>query len=168
MRRKIMGKTSQARLDAVRKYRERYPDRVRETHRKVREKRRAKGLCLRCATKAVLGKSSCTRHLKYAAQKMSAKRLSNKMLVLETYGGPKCVCCGEKEPVFLTVDHIHGNGSAHRNKVTNGFSGSPFYRWLIRQGFPPGFQVLCHNCNHAKHILGECPHRKRKKKHVRT
>lgn len=25
-------------------------------------------------------------------------------------------------------------------------------------GWPPGYQVLCHNCNVAKRILGTCPH----------
>ena len=30
--------------------------------------------------------------------------------------------------------------------------------WLKRNDYPPGFQVLCHNCNWAKHALGRCPH----------
>lgn len=34
-----------------------------------------------------------------------------------------------------------------------------FYQWLEDNDYPPGFQTLCHNCNHAKHVLGVCPHR---------
>jgi len=34
-----------------------------------------------------------------------------------------------------------------------------FYRWLVENDFPEGFQILCHNCNFAKsHNPGGCPH----------
>jgi hypothetical protein len=42
--------------------------------------------------------------------------------------------------------------------VTN----SGVYRSLRNQGYPPGYQVLCHNCNWAKYAYGECPHQKEK------
>jgi hypothetical protein len=58
----------------------------------------------------------------------------------------------------LTIDHINGGGRQHRLQA--GVKGD-FYTWLKRNGFPPGFQVLCWNCNHAKHVLGECPHQKK-------
>ena len=32
------------------------------------------------------------------------------------YGG-ECVCCGEKEIKFLTIDHTKGNGKKHREKT---------------------------------------------------
>ena len=78
-----------------------------------------------------------------------------KYSVLGNYSGPPpaCVCCGENELGFLGIDHVKGDGAEHRKT----FSGS-IYRWLIRNGFPPGFQVLCHNCNFAKGHYGECPH----------
>jgi hypothetical protein len=28
--------------------------------------------------------------------------------------------------------------------------GSEFYRWIIEQGFPSGYQVLCGQCNYSK------------------
>ena len=34
----------------------------------------------------------------------------------------------------------------------------PIYRYLKIRGFPPGYQVLCHNCNQAKGFYGKCPH----------
>jgi hypothetical protein len=78
--------------------------------------------------------------------------------VLAAYGGAVCACCGETEDAFLTIDHINGGGRQHRLQA--GVKGD-FYAWLKRNGFPPGFQVLCWNCNHAKHVLGECPHQKK-------
>lgn len=88
--------------------------------------------------------------------------------VLEKYGD-RCACCGEQEIVFLALDHIAGNGSAERREIArtnrtftmgNGGmgAGTPFYAHLRRRGWPSGYQILCFNCNFAKHIKGECPH----------
>jgi hypothetical protein len=84
------------------------------------------------------------------------KNLRCKMEVIEAYGG-KCACCGEQEPLFLTIDHIHDNGANERRE--NKRVGDKMHRWLRRQGFPKDdFQLLCFNCNFAKHVLGQCPH----------
>lgn len=72
-------------------------------------------------------------------------------------GDIACKCCGEREVVFLSIDHINGDGAAHRRTVA---SGSSMYYWLVRNGFPPGFQVLCWNCQHAKAVKSQCPHQK--------
>lgn len=90
--------------------------------------------------------------------KLYAQKLKRE--VLTHYGGdpPKCACCGEKHLVFLTIDHIQGNGSEHRKKVCGGKGGINFYCWLRKNNYPDGFQVLCWNCNAAKSILGYCPH----------
>lgn len=73
--------------------------------------------------------------------------------VLTHYGGnpPKCVCCGEPIIEFLTVDHINGGGEKHRKQIRskNG-KKTNFYRWLIDNNFPEGYQVMCSNCNMAK------------------
>lgn len=52
------------------------------------------------------------------------------------------------------IDHINGNGSKHRKKLNN----TDMYRWLIKNKYPEGFQVLCMNCNFAKGMYGICPH----------
>ena len=78
-------------------------------------------------------------------------RLELRKQVMEHYGG-KCQCCKESNIGFLTIDHIDGGGRLHRKNIHN------LYRWLRIQGFPPGFQVLCYNCNCSKGILGACPH----------
>ena len=80
--------------------------------------------------------------------------LRRKMKVLAHYG-EVCACCGESWPVFLTMDHIDGGGNAHR-KASIG--AKVIYRWLVKNNYPPGFQVLCANCNLAKHQKKVCPH----------
>lgn len=78
-----------------------------------------------------------------------------KNLVLDHYG-KKCVCCGETNLKFLTIDHINGGGTKHRKKI----KGEKITTWLCKNNFPKGFQVLCFNCNWGKHINGGiCPHK---------
>jgi hypothetical protein len=66
-----------------------------------------------------------------------------------------CSCCGEKEMEFLTIDHTHGGGNAHRRTIGR---GTPIGLWLKKNGYPPGFSILCYNCNCAKGSSGTCPH----------
>lgn len=73
------------------------------------------------------------------------------------YGGYRCACCGEEEPLFLTLDHVNNDGSKQRRRFG---SGSRFYLRLRRNGYPPGCQVLCYNCNCGRHRNGGvCPHK---------
>ena len=73
------------------------------------------------------------------------------------YYGRECACCGEKEMMFLTIDHINGGGTKHRKKM-----GEKITTWLLRNNFPDGFQTLCFNCNWGKHINGGiCPHKQK-------
>lgn len=87
-------------------------------------------------------------------------RRNNRLKVLSHYsnGNPRCVCCGEREIAFLVIDHIRGGGNDDR-KIRG--EGTAFIISLIKEGFPPGFQVLCYNCNMAKHTEGRCPHNRR-------
>ena len=79
--------------------------------------------------------------------------------VFAAYGGYKCNCCGENEPMFLSIDHVDNNGAAERKSGLYHGSGTAFYQWLRRSGFPPGYQVLCMNCQFGKHKNGGvCPH----------
>ena len=85
----------------------------------------------------------------------NGRRQRERMIALIAYSGgkPLCRCCGEIRYEFLCIDHINGGGGRHRKQV-----GTNFYRWLAKNGFPKGFQVLCHNCNMAKGFYGKCPH----------
>lgn len=78
--------------------------------------------------------------------------------VIEHYSStepPSCACCGEDTPEFLVLDHIHGGGTAERRQF-----GRQLFAHLRRHGFPPGYQVLCANCNTAKAYRGGCPHQR--------
>jgi hypothetical protein len=79
------------------------------------------------------------------------------MDALTAYGGAVCACCGESNVKFLTIDHINGGGTAERKKIKGVCS---IYRWLKRQGYPFGYQVLCYNCNCGRAYNGGiCPHK---------
>lgn len=86
-------------------------------------------------------------------------RLKRKLECIEAYGG-KCLCCGEEETVFLTLDHVDNNGAEHRKTLGTAKSGINLYNYLKKNNFPKGFQVLCFNCNWAKSQVGGCPHSK--------
>lgn len=97
------------------------------------------------------------RHNERIRERARALRLE----VLSRYGG-SCACCGEEREPFLSIDHINGDGAEHRRAICGDWSkgsGSRVYRWLKANGFPAdGFRVLCHNCNMARAMRGECPH----------
>lgn len=75
-----------------------------------------------------------------------------KMDALGAYGS-KCVCCGESNIEFLSFDHINNDGAEHRKSVK-----SDMATWLRLNNYPPGFQILCFNCNCSKGMFGYCPH----------
>ena len=84
-------------------------------------------------------------------------RLRREAIIHYSNGANCCACCGEKHYEFLTIDHVDGNGKAHRrqNKVSG---GSSFYRWLKLNDYPLGFRILCYNCNCSFGAYGYCPH----------
>ena len=79
-------------------------------------------------------------------------------------GEPKCACCDERGILFLAIDHLNGGGGRERkeNKTRNQ------YVRLRQKGYPPGLQVLCHNCNCSLGKYGYCPHRPEEKRPVLT
>lgn len=80
-------------------------------------------------------------------------RLRLKQEVIDMYGG-ECACCGETELVFLTFDHVDGNGGG-RERI---MGGKQQLYWLRRER-RQNIQVLCFNCNFAEH-WGGCPHQR--------
>ena len=90
-----------------------------------------------------------------------SKRLSNSDV-------PCCNCCGLNEYLdFLALDHIMGRVEMDSmpELVAIGYSSTlennKLKDWIIRNNFPDGFQILCHNCNFAKGYPrnnGKCPH----------
>ncbi len=81
------------------------------------------------------------------------KLRSNKKEQVYSHYGKTCVCCGETETAFLTIDHINNDGAAHRREI----NAASIYDHIIKESYPDTFQVLCVNCNWAK-SRGGCPH----------
>ena len=88
-------------------------------------------------------------------------RQNKKLQVYNYYSNfdVKCNCCGERQIEFLALDHIYNNGGHHRRKI-----GSDIYSWIIKNNYPSIFQLLCHNCNHARGHNPDkiCPHQRQK------
>ena len=99
------------------------------------------------------------------ATTMKHDHLRDKILAFQHYGGCKCACCGETDPEFLSLDHIDSDGGAQRRSISPtgknwGWGGHHLYLLLKRKGFPPGFQVMCMNCNFGRtRNNGICPHK---------
>lgn len=64
--------------------------------------------------------------------------------------GGKCGACGFYHPLAMQVDHVNGDGAAHRRSMTNTHP-----RTLLRLVLesPAEFQLLCANCNAIKRIV---------------
>jgi len=60
--------------------------------------------------------------------------------------------------VFLTIDHVNGDGAELRRTLKGAETGVRLLRRLRDLGYPPEYTILCFNCNLAKSIRGECPH----------
>jgi hypothetical protein len=111
------------------------------------------GVCNRC--RALKFYREHKEHCKEVQRNLDRARRKK---VLVYYSGivPKCACCGIEQYEFLSLDHINGGGYKHRKEIGN--FGRNFYKWIIKNNFPSGFRVLCHNCNLAKGFYGKCPH----------
>jgi hypothetical protein len=133
------------------------------------QQRRASGLCVWCGeVSAVSGRSKCAAHLHQSnANNRRTEKPRTKeerkaywdaltREVLAAYGD-SCKCCGESEPLLLTIDHIANDGKQHRTEVGGSHS---FYLWLRRNKYPQDrFQCLCFSCNMGKFRNGGvCPH----------
>lgn len=133
--------------------------------------------CVDCQVPVDSG-SRCEVHKKAHRERYHANRVENaktakerrqrlKLAAFHAYGGPKCMCCGEDHLEFLSIDHLDGAGAEHRRALikekgwkskTGNMCGHHFYLWLKQQGYPPGFRVLCMNCNFSIAKFGYCPH----------
>lgn len=90
-------------------------------------------------------------------QKLVQKKYKGE--VLSHYGG-QCACCAENNISFLTIDHIDDNGKEHKGNGKHRYKGEILYRFLIKNNYPKGIQVLCFNCNIGKrNNNGTCPHK---------
>lgn len=95
-------------------------------------------------------------------------RANLRLEVLNAYGGPICICCGERELMFLTLDHARNDGAAFRKELEARKGrkiNMDLYRVLKAEGFPQdrGIRVLCWNCNCGRaRNQGICPHEEKR------
>lgn len=129
-------------------------ERSRLHHAKHKAECIAKGLCYYCGHKARKDKTLCLScSIKHSKNTLILYN-RNKELVYKHYGN-KCKCCGETNPLFLSIDHINNDGSHHRKTFSISLS-----TWLVHNNFPKDFQLLCYNCNMGKaRNGGVCPHK---------
>lgn len=83
-------------------------------------------------------------------------QMRERIIVLQYYsqGYMCCELCKEDDIDVLTIDHILGNDVSHRKEIGGkNSSGGKTYHWLIKNGFPAGFRVLCWNCNRKEKLL---------------
>jgi len=102
-------------------------------------------------------------HPEKVREKQFRVRKRAKYEAFVAYGGPACMCCGEAEFEFLTIEHTRGDGAAHRKTLASGGRGigSWFYTWLRQHEYPDdlGLEVLCSNCQRGRaYNCGVCPH----------
>ena len=100
-------------------------------------------------------KGGISRICKNCSNEYHIKRyLERKMIVINHYTQGKNTCmwyegCNISDPDMLAIDHINNDGAKHRRKT--GKVNVP--QWIIKNNFPEGFQILCHNHNYKKELL---------------
>ncbi len=134
---------------------------------RYRERSIKAGLCLICfkATPENPNHRHCDACLAIHNKRTRDYKARIKVLCFNAYGGCRCVCCGETQITFLSIDHVHNNGAEHRRtlgKHRGAGGGHSFYLHLKKNNWPPGYQVLCFNCQWGKQICGVCPHQQNK------
>lgn len=85
------------------------------------------------------------------------RNLRIKCLQHYSHGAMSCACCGEANIEFLALDHINGGGNKER-KMSGRKGTIGLAQYLIKNGFPDGYRVLCHNCNQSLGAYKYCPH----------
>lgn len=68
-----------------------------------------------------------------------------RLKALRAYGD-RCINCGITDERVLCIDHVIPIGKKR-------IPGPRFYYWLIKNNYPNGYQILCHNCNHLKAVI---------------
>jgi hypothetical protein len=68
----------------------------------------------------------------------------------------KCRNCGYSDVRALCLDHINNDGAKYRKEKYNdsrqGGGTIDLFNYLRKNNYPSGYQVLCWNCNHIKHL----------------
>jgi hypothetical protein len=127
-------------------------------------RRRAKwwAECTKCFNRKTVDQHAWGKHVsRCACQRLLMPRLyrdaERKCKVLTHYGPNQSLrCCWEGCTVedidMLSLDHINNDGNVHRKSAGDAI-GRGLYKWIIRNGYPAGFQTLCMNHQFKKAAL---------------
>ena len=96
----------------------------------------------------------CTKCVKRTNKRRGVKRSREKLFKCL---GNKCVVCGENDPIYFHVDHINNDGHTDRYRSV---------RYIDYKENPHRFQLMCANCNWAKHMNGGKIYKPKKKRKV--
>ena len=91
--------------------------------------------------------------------KVQNEKRKQRGILIDMLGG-KCVCCGENDPMYLQIDHVNNDGHLDKKQGDNRRSIDKYLE------LPEKFQLLCANCNHAKHKNGGKLYKPKKKRKV--
>lgn len=129
-------------------YRERHKDKIKSTKHEYYLEHRDETIQRVC-------QYAKDNRLQHNARGTKAKnKLKLEVFSVYSCGDFKCKHCDETETGVLTVDHVNGDGAEHRREIgLTASCGSNFYRWLKRNNYPEGFQILCYNCQYRKRML---------------
>jgi hypothetical protein len=84
---------------------------------------------------------------KIARQAGKRRRVERDREAVLAHYGPRCIHCGIEDPLVLTIDHENQDGKNHVNSNGTRYMADKLRRWLVVNKFPPGFRILCFNCN---------------------
>ena len=147
----LMAQCKTCVLERTKKYQNEHKDKCKERSRRYREDHyeeiRKREIKYKEDHKEQLSEYRNT-HKNQIHIKNTEYRTELKELVINHYGG-KCAVCGETHLAFLNIDHIHNDGSFHKSQIGGSCN---LYSNIVKDGFPPGYQVLCWNHNWLKHL----------------
>lgn len=110
------------------------------------------------AKRHILNTKYKMRHPERIREQLRDNRQKVKAVVIAHYApSNSCAVCKTNDMRTLTIHHINNGGSQDRKRRG---VGDTFYRSVIKDSFPEGYQVLCMNCNFRSRLadLNETRH----------
>lgn len=117
---------------------------------KWQQENMAKGLCPLCGKSPTDNRITCQTCRDRINTRQKRRFVEQREQIFAHYGSA-CECCGEDRTPFLAIDHTeNASREGDQRNLTE---------WVVRNNFPPGFRILCHNCNMATRWGKSCPHK---------
>lgn len=127
-----------------------------ERVKKQKARFREEGRCVRCGAARDLKERLQCAKCREKSPKVAQQQYRKQREAVFSHYGWSCICCGETEPLFLAIDHGPGAPSRKDNPKQK----INLTKWVVDNGFPAGFRILCHNCNMSTRYGRTCPHQR--------